>query len=59
MPILCPWCGNRTEITPDGPAESQEFVKDCIVCCNPIVVCIRYDPLSQELVELSVRRENE
>ncbi len=38
----CPVCGERNEllIDPTG-GEKQEFVEDCAVCCNPLVIAVR------------------
>ncbi len=40
----CPICGesNETLVDPTG-GEKQEFVEDCAVCCNPVVISIRMD----------------
>ena len=34
--VQCPYCGEAVEITLDpGSGESQQYVEDCEVCCNP------------------------
>lgn len=36
VPIACPYCGERVEVVVDCSVESQEYVEDCSVCCQPI-----------------------
>lgn len=39
----CPYCGEAVSISIDpGGGESQEYVEDCEVCCNPWKVTVRY-----------------
>ncbi len=57
--VTCPWCGSATEVAIDRTAGSQEFVEDCTVCCSPMTVCVACDPLTLELLGVSVAREND
>lgn len=42
--VYCPYCGEPNEITLDpGGGESQEYVEDCQVCCQPWRVLVSYD----------------
>lgn len=36
--IQCPYCGETLEISVDPSAEDQEYVEDCQVCCQPILI---------------------
>ena len=36
--ISCPYCGENIEIVVDGSVEFQEYIEDCSVCCQPIVI---------------------
>ena len=41
--VQCPYCGEEIEITLDpGSGDSQEYVEDCEVCCNPWRVTVSY-----------------
>ncbi len=55
--IACPYCGETFETTVDCSVGDQEYVEDCQVCCNPIVLDIRVD-WSGELLSVDTRREN-
>jgi hypothetical protein len=59
IPVTCPWCGSPTDVAVDRSAGSQEFVEDCGVCCSPITVRVDCDPLTWELLSISVAREND
>ena len=32
----CPYCGERISILVDHSVESQDYIEDCEVCCQPI-----------------------
>ncbi|WP_152206203.1 CPXCG motif-containing cysteine-rich protein [Marinobacter changyiensis] len=36
--IQCPYCWETLEISVDPSAEDQEYVEDCQVCCQPILI---------------------
>ena len=41
--VRCPYCGELNEIGLDpGSGESQEYVEDCQVCCQPWRVLVHY-----------------
>ena len=41
--VQCPYCGEEIEITLDpGSGDSQDYVEDCEVCCNPWRVSVSY-----------------
>lgn len=43
--VHCPYCGEPNEIALDpGSGESQEYVEDCQVCCQPWQVIVQYLP---------------
>jgi len=41
--IQCPYCGEVLEIGIDPSAEDQEYVEDCQVCCQPMVIHAVFD----------------
>jgi hypothetical protein len=41
--VACPYCGETNEVSLDpGSGESQEYVEDCQVCCQPWRVTVQY-----------------
>ena len=55
--FLCPYCGEPNELLVDiseGP--HQEFVVDCEVCCDPVLVKLTLR--GERIVSLEVQREN-
>jgi hypothetical protein len=55
--VPCPCCGESMEIVIDCSISSQEYVEDCQVCCEPMLltVAVGDDPRD---IYISVRREN-
>jgi hypothetical protein len=56
--IECPYCGQIFTTTADCSAGPQEYVEDCWVCCQPILMQLRVD-VSGQLAGLEARREND
>jgi len=42
--IYCPYCGESINIDVDHSVDSQSYVEDCQVCCQPIVISVTIDP---------------
>ena len=41
--VYCPYCNETVEIAIDpGGGESQQYVEDCEVCCQPWSVNVQY-----------------
>lgn len=41
--VLCPYCGEPSEITLDpGSGTEQDYIEDCPVCCQPWQVSVTY-----------------
>jgi hypothetical protein len=57
VPVQCPYCGEEIEVVVDGSVSSQEYVEDCSVCCNPIVMSIT--TCEDGDVQVAARAENE
>jgi hypothetical protein len=36
--IACPYCGGTSTIEIDPSLETQQFIEDCTVCCQPIQI---------------------
>lgn len=52
----CPYCGEPVELVIDPSVFTQEYVEDCQVCCQPMLVCI---VASESGITLSLFREND
>ena len=52
--IRCPFCGEAISITIDLSAESQSYVEDCQVCCQPMQISVLTD--NGELVSVNADR---
>ena len=41
--VYCPYCNESVEISIDpGGGESQQYVEDCEICCQPWSVNVQY-----------------
>ena len=56
-PILCPYCGECIEIDVDISAQKQDYVEDCQVCCQPILLHIIVDETGEAIVD--AEKEND
>ena len=50
--ISCPYCGEMIAIVLDLSVESQSYIEDCSVCCQPMSVTYRAE--DGELAHLEV-----
>jgi len=55
--VQCPYCWEMLEISIDPSVPEQEYVEDCQVCCNPILLTVSIDEGNVPRVE--ARAENE
>jgi len=55
--IQCPYCWEMLDISVDPSVEEQEYVEDCQVCCNPILISVVISADGTPRVE--ARAENE
>jgi len=39
--VSCPYCGESINV--DHSVDSQSYVEDCQVCCQPIVISVTID----------------
>jgi hypothetical protein len=53
--ITCPYCWETIEIALDLSVDEQQYVEDCSVCCQPIVIAYRAE--DGTLAELAVTAE--
>ncbi|WP_404368953.1 CPXCG motif-containing cysteine-rich protein [Marinobacter sp.] len=54
--IQCPYCGETLDISVDPSVEDQEYVEDCQVCCQPILIHAVFD--EQGRLEVTAVAEN-
>lgn len=41
--VVCPYCGEENAVSLDpGSGETQDYVEDCQVCCQPWRVSVHY-----------------
>ena len=50
--VSCPYCGEAITLFLDLSVESQTYIEDCSVCCQPMTVS--YTVEEGELASLSV-----
>jgi hypothetical protein len=55
--IDCPYCGEAITVFADPSVPEQEYVEDCQVCCQPILLRVTVTLQGEATVES--RRENE
>lgn len=55
--IQCPYCWETLDVSIDPSVPEQEYVEDCQVCCQPILIHVRMDDDLTPHVE--ARAENE
>lgn len=52
--IQCPCCWEHIQILVDPSVSDQEYVEDCSVCCNPLLIHVTFDTSTRELIEIKV-----
>lgn len=50
--VMCPHCGETITLFLDLSVESQSYIEDCSVCCQPMTVT--YSAAEGELLEVQV-----
>jgi cysteine-rich CPXCG protein len=53
--VTCPYCGETITLLLDLSVESQSYIEDCSVCCQPMTVS--YSATDGELADVSVEAE--
>ncbi len=56
--IICPYCWEQIEVPLETEPGNHEFVEDCPVCCQPILMHVTVG-LDGELQHVESARENE
>jgi hypothetical protein len=55
--IECPFCGESNDVFIETSEGSQNFIQDCVVCCQPIGIRARV--FGEDDVEIDVVRSGE
>ena len=55
--IRCPYCGERLEVFVDRSVQQQEYVEDCQVCCQPMVLTVTLDEEQGALIDARTEAE--
>lgn len=58
-PITCPYCSERISVLVDGSEPDQEYVEDCQVCCQPMLITVDPPEDDAAALRMQVRREND
>ncbi|MDI3260012.1 MAG: CPXCG motif-containing cysteine-rich protein [Sinobacteraceae bacterium] len=40
--VTCPYCWERVELSVDPSAGDQDYVEDCPVCCQPMLLHLHF-----------------
>ncbi len=49
----CPYCWEEITMLLDPSVNSQTYIEDCEICCNPIEIFVHFE--QKELVEFEAR----
>ncbi len=52
MEVLCPYCGEKIDVTIDNCGDDQQYIEDCQVCCRPINFHITLSEIQQVQVHV-------
>ena len=53
---FCPYCGEQIGFLVDCSIDSQSYVEDCQVCCQPILVTVHIE--AGHITGLELQQEN-
>lgn len=54
--VSCPFCGETITLFLDLSVDSQSYIEDCSVCCQPMTVS--YSAADGELLDVQVDTSN-
>jgi len=54
--VLCPYCGERNELTVERTGEVESYTEDCQVCCCAMQIDVT--PCGDD-IEVTARREDD
>ena len=50
--ILCPHCGEELEVAVDWSIPRQEYIEDCQVCCQPMILTVVIDEHQSAVIDV-------
>ncbi len=50
--ILCPYCGEELEVAVDWSIPRQEYIEDCQVCCQPMILTVVIDGHQSAVIDV-------
>lgn len=57
--VICPWCSAGFTLLVDPSVDQQDYIEDCQVCCQPILLDVIVDCEHKRILQLELRREND
>ncbi|MEQ8663158.1 MAG: CPXCG motif-containing cysteine-rich protein [Gammaproteobacteria bacterium] len=57
LPLVCPYCGEPISVLVDTSVETQVYIEDCEVCCQPMTLTCRVT--DDGAAELDARRADD
>ena len=55
--IRCPYCGEQLEVAVDWSIRQQEYVEDCQVCCQPMILSVTIDEDQEAMIDARTEAE--
>ncbi|MBD0832829.1 CPXCG motif-containing cysteine-rich protein [Aestuariibaculum sediminum] len=52
--FTCPYCWERISMLLDNSVNSQQYIEDCEVCCQPIQIKLKF--INLDLVDFQVSK---
>lgn len=56
---LCPYCGEPIQLLVDCSEGEQQYIEDCQVCCQPMVVDVFLEGDDGDVVRVELHSEDE
>jgi transposase-like protein len=57
LSVMCPYCGEATDLVIDVSVAEQQYIEDCQVCCRPISVSVQVNADDVPQVRVSSQDE--
>lgn len=50
--VRCPYCGEWLEVFIDPSVRRQEYIEDCQVCCQPMILTVVIDEHQSAVIDV-------
>lgn len=57
LSVMCPYCGEPTDLVIDVSVDEQQYIEDCQVCCRPLSVSVTVDADQKPQVRVASQDE--